>query len=609
MQKKRWETGLAPAAGTLARKFVTFSLPFALAALAAACGGGGDGSSGFSLEDAEGRSTRARNKNQDATGTAPAPAPAPAPSTSGPPLGVNLEALSDWARLPPFVDMMKTSRRWGSADAPWDESAPVDALGWPTGDAGVVVRVDEMDIGDSDTSYQYLPAGTYPLKFTGRATVSPIASAVTITNYTYDSATNRSTADIVVAAGATKNLMLSFRGTAGGVKDVTIRRPGYSDTDTFTKEFKTAVAPFGTLRFMDYLATNHSPNAQWSQRTTPASASQAGIKGGSYEYAIQMANELNKDIWLNVPANADDAYIRSLANLLHTTLAPGRVVYLEYSNEVWNTLFSQSADNTNAAIAEVVAGDTSLTNGVACTQAQFDANNVATCNKWWAGWLRVGKRTVAISKIFREVMGSEAFNTRFRPVYATQWAYLAIGEQTLKYIAKYHGAPKDLVYGIAGAPYFGMAPYELVQSTTLTTDQILGALQLWVDTVNGPGFKANIEYTGGDNTGATQKSLANYYGIKSLAYEGGLDLGQSEASAVAKMQANKDPRMGAILASDLNQWYGCGNDLFLYFSLTSNWNRWGYWGLTNNAGNLESPRYAAAREVAAKNRSEFTTCR
>jgi hypothetical protein len=604
MQNKRWETGFMPAMGELSRKFAAYGLPLALTALATACGGGSGGVDS-SPSASVARSPNAKGKTTDTTvSTAQAPAPVP-----GPPLGVNLEALTDWARLPPFVDMMKTSRHWGSVDTPWDKSAAVDALGWPTGDAGIVVRVDAMDPADTDTSYQYVPAGTYRLKFTGPATVTPIASNISIANYAYDPATNRSTADVVVGATATTQLMLVFRGTNGGVKEVSLRRPGYADTDTFTNEFKAAVAPFGTLRFMDYLSTNNSPNAQWALRTTPASASQAGPNGGSYEYAIQMANELGKDIWLNIPVNADDAYIRWLANLLNTTLAPGRVVYLEYSNEVWNTIFSQSTDNTLAAVAEVVAGDTSLTNGVACTQAQFDANNVNTCNRWWAGWRRVGKRTVAISKIFKEVMGAQAFNTRFRPVYATQWGYRAIGEQTLKYIAKYHGAPKDLIYGIAGAPYFAMIPYDAVQSTTLTVDQILTNLQSTVDTQNVPGYKPNLTYTGGDYTNATQKSLADYYGIKSLAYEGGLDLGQSDASATAKMQANKDPRMGDIVTSDLTQWYGCGNDLFLYYNLTSGWDRSGYWGLTNNARNLALPRYTAARQVATKARTEFTTCR
>ena len=126
--------------------------------------------------------------------------------------------------------------------------------------------------------------------------------------------------------------------------------------------------------------------------------------------------------------------------------------------------------------------------------------------------------------------------------------------------------------------------------------------------VNGT-FSRGTPYNGGDWTNATQKALAEYYKIKSLAYEGGLDLGQSSASAVAKMQANKDTRMGDIAKSELDQWFGCGNDLFMYYSLTSAWGQWGYWGLTNDPNSLTAPRYAAAQKVAQTPASNFTTCK
>jgi F0F1-type ATP synthase membrane subunit c/vacuolar-type H+-ATPase subunit K len=533
----------------------------------------------------------------------------------GPPLGVNLEALTDWARLPPFVDLMKTSRVWGTADAPWTETSAVDVLGWPTGDAGVVVALTETDEGDAP---RYLAAGTYRLSFTGKATVALISSAgVALTNSAYDQATNRSTADLVVSPTSTQ-LTLSFRNTSGGVKNVSIRRPGYSETETFTNEFKQAVAPFRVLRLMDYLATNQTRVASWTDRTTPASATQASIKGGSYEYAIQMANELGKDIWINIPHNADDAYIRSLADLLNRTLSPDRTVYLEYSNEVWNWMFPQATDNLKMAIAEAVAGDTSLTDGTPCTQAQFDAENVSQCNKYWAGFYRVGKRITRISQIFSEVMGAAAFNTRYRPVYATQWAYKTMGEQVLKNMAKYRGAPASYLYAIAGAPYFTL-PTEQYTSTTLTADAILQGLQNYVDVHDVPDFKTGMfvngafspgtPYNGGNYTQATQKALADYYKIKSVAYEGGLDLGQSPASALAKMQANKDSRMGDIVKGELDQWFGCGNDLYMYFGLTSAWGQWGYWGLTNDPNNLNLPRYVAAQKVAQTPAANFTTCR
>jgi hypothetical protein len=185
------------------------------------------------------------------------------------PLGVNLEGLWDWARLQPFADAMKSSRPWGTPEAPWDEAAAVDALGWPTGDAGVVVNVRTFEPGDEGKQYRYMTPGVYRLRFTGRATVAPAASAgVEIRNYAYDLATNKSQADVVVGSAATQ-LMLTFRNTVNGVKDVSLRLPDYSDTQTFTKQFIQALAPFQVVRFMDFLRTNNNPSVNWSERTRP----------------------------------------------------------------------------------------------------------------------------------------------------------------------------------------------------------------------------------------------------------------------------------------------------------------------------------------------------
>jgi len=531
---------------------------------------------------------------------------------------VNLESLDDWARLQPFVDLMKTSRPWGTADGPWEEKAAVDAQGWPTGDAGVVVVMRPFDAGDEQSAYRYLQPGVYALSFLGKASVSLTSSKdVELRNSRHDPATNRSTADIVVGAAASQ-IMLSFRQTSGGVRNVSVLRPGYAATQTFTNEFRQAVAPFGVLRLMDYLASNTTRLRSWNQRTTPASATQATINGGSYEYAIQMANELGKDLWINVPVLADDDYVRSLAQLLKRDLSAQRVVYLEYSNELWNTQFPQTEDNRNAAVAEAIAGDTTLTRGTQCTQAMFDAATGGPCNAHWAGYFRVGKRLVRISQIFGEVFGQEAINTRVRPVYAAQWASSALAEQVLKNIATHRGKPSTLLYGVAGAPYFNI-PKEMITSTTSTKEQILAALQTSLDTNYAPYFTVGAHvagsyvrgtaYNGGDYTRATHKAIADYYGIKSIAYEGGLDMGQSDASALAKRAANLDPRMGDIVTSQLAQWYGCGNDLFVYFNLTSAWNKFGHWGLTNDPEDLNSPKYAAARRVAESSRSQWITCR
>jgi hypothetical protein len=600
----------------------TVSLIALCTAALVGCGGGGSGGSADDLALATGVRTTApgqlRHQDRtDNTETVVSPTPTspttttpttttPTTTTGLPPIGVNIEGLVDWARLSPFVDLMKTARPWGSPDTPWIATTQVDSLGWPTGDAGVFVKVQTVDPGDEGSAYAYIKPGTYKLRFTGRATVAAAASnGVSVSNYLYDSATNRSTADVVVGSGATQ-MMLTFRNTSGGVRDVSLRQPGYADNQTFTNEFVQAVAPFGVLRFMDYLATNGTPVRTWAERTTPASATQAGSKGGAYEHAIQMANELGKDMWINIPVFADDAYVRSLAELLKQTLASDRVVYVEYSNELWNGVFPQTADNRNAAVAEALAGDTTLTKGTTCTQAMFDAST-GDCNQWWAGYFRIGKRVARISTIFSEVFGAGSLNTRFRPVFATQFVNSAIAEQVLKNMATYRGKPSSLIYGVAGAPYFTITP-ELANSTTATSDQILTALQTSLDQDFLPTFRTGTAYTGGDWTRATHKALADYYGIKSMAYEGGPDLLQSSANIPVKVQANRTTRMGDLVKSQLAQWYGCGNDLFVYYNLTTAWNQHGYWGLTNNAGDLNSPKYAAARAISQTARTGLT-CR
>lgn len=532
------------------------------------------------------------------------------------PLGVNIEGLSDSARLQPFVDMMKTARAWGSVTAPWDSVVATDSQGWPTTDAGIVVAAVTQDPGDDQTTYQYLTPGTYKLKFTGRASVSPYDSAgVSVTNYLYDQASNLSTADVVIGSNATQ-LFLTFTGTTGGVRDVSLRRPGYTESQTFTKEFAQALAPFGVVRLMEFLGTNGNPVNTWSERTTPASGNQTGPKGAAYEYAIALANELGKDIWINIPFGADDDFVRQLATLLTAKLAPGRVVYVEYSNELWNFGFSQTWLNIDAAVTEALSGDTTLTAGTQCTQALFDVSS-GNCNKAWAGLFRVGKRVVRVAQIFSEVMGSAALNNRVRVVYATQFANPVIAEQVLKNIATYRAIPSSLIYGVATAPYF-LLPDAIATSADATKEQILGGLQTALMTDIEPNFALGSydqgvyvkgkAYSGADFTGATHKALADYYGIKSLSYEGGPDLGQHIENAATKIAANRDAQMGALLKSELSQWYGCGNDLYMHYSLTSGWGRWGYWGLSNSPTDLSGPKYTAVQDVANSPRSAFTTC-
>ena len=551
-----------------------------------------------------------------AMGSGAAIAAAPAAASRGVDIGVNVEGIKDWSRLSPFVDLMKSSRAWGLPDEPWKPGVRTDAFGWPLQDAGVVVKVIHEDEGDPKAASRTIEPGVYRLSFQGRATVSPVASeGVSIRKLAYAAATRQSTAEVVIGPKASQ-VMLSFKGTDGGVRDVRLVPAGTPAGQVINPVFREAVAPFSTLRLMDFLDTNANPSRNWSERTTPASATQAGETGAAYEYAVQIANELGKDIWINVPALVDDAYVRSLAELLHRTLAPERVVYVEYSNELWNTVFPQAEANRQAAIAEAAAGDTTLTKGRKCTLEQLKAGT-GDCNAHWAGYFRVGKRTVRIAQIFSEVFGPGALNNRVRVVYATQFADRSMAEQVLKNIATYRGKPASFLYGVAGAPYFYLDE-KLAQSPSLRADAIHASMTQSLErdvlpflapgVTRGNAFVKGAAYRGEDWSQPTLKALADYYGIKSLAYEGGPDFRQAEVSLPAKFAANADARMGANMDRLLRQWFGCGNGLFVHFTLSSGYGRHGYWGLTNDPRDLRTAKYMAVAGAAKRPATEYRSC-
>lgn len=115
-----------------------------------------------------------------------------------------------------------------------------------------------------------------------------------------------------------------------------------SDDHPFHPLFLEGLKPFHCLRFMDWMRTNGSVQTTWGTRSKTNYYSQGLRKGIAIEYAIQLCNLLKCDAWFCIPHKADDDYIRKFAILVRDTLDPSLKVYLEYSNEIWNWMFSQS---------------------------------------------------------------------------------------------------------------------------------------------------------------------------------------------------------------------------------------------------------------------------
>lgn len=529
----------------------------ALTALLSSCGGSGGGAG-----------TAAGSSSTTSTSTT-ASTTAGTASDDGY-LGANLPGVADWSRSQVYVDIVRQARRYGSPEAPWDGKAALAADGWPTGDFGVVLFTGQSGVANV--------AGVYQGVFTGRATVTPVATDATVRNVAYDAATGTTRFEVVVPDPC-EQLMLAFSGTGAGIRDLRLVRPGYSLTDTplFTTAFLDHVRRFQLFRFMDWTATNDSPATTWARRPTPATVHHVSEQGVPWEHVVALANQLQKDIWINVPLMADDDYVTQLARLLKGSLASGLKVYVEYSNELWNYGFSQSVSNLALAQAEVAAN--------AASPLAYDG----TADRYTWAKRRVALRLKQISDLFRAVYGDAAMLTTVRPVLAGQTANPTIAQTGLAMIDAVFGDPAHYVHAIAGAPYFNLGDRQTTEG--LSAAQVLERL---AETAAAVPVEQQLEANLG---------VARWYGLRFFAYEGGPDT-FGAGSLDAKAAAHLDPAMGTLCQSFLGEWYRQGGDLFMWYSAGASDFRspFGAWTLTSDLTQSSAPKLRCMDSVAAAGR-------
>ena len=479
-------------------------------------------------------------------------------------LGGNLNASSDWDHTHPFVDLMKQARLFGSVNAPWDETAVLGSDGWPVGDFGVTLMTDQSAVSGI--------SGVYKFSFTGQATVSTVATPARIQNVTYDNVLNQTVGEINFPAGADQ-LYMAFQNTNGGIKNLKVVHPGYSinNTPLFRAEFLNHIKRVQLLRFMDWSKTNGNTAKNWADRANVVTTHN-GHLGVSWEDIIELANETTTPIWINIPAQANDDYVLKLATLIDTTINPGIPVYIEYSNELWNSSFQQFTYNATAAKAEVAANPSSPLN--------YDSigDNY--------GFRRTANRLKQISDIFRKVSGDTKMMSIYRPILAGQIVQPSILQTGLNMIQANFGAPKQYFYGVAGAIYFDMGSIATQEGSSVTA--VLNALEQSANAApNIALYETNI-------------ATASWYGLKFLGYETG-EATFGPGSLDAKAAANNDPRMQAICENFLSTWYKAGFETTNWYTIgAGNWStQYGTWPLTYDL-NIDTPKIACLDKTNAK---------
>jgi hypothetical protein len=494
-------------------------------------------------------------------------------------------SLLDYNTDKPMADAMRSNR------ISYETSYPKDSNYWETTDGQYLVWAGLSTHNNN---------GTYRLYFNGRATVSA-GGSIPVTNMAYDSAKNLSTATIVINDSNNTDLWLTFTNTrqtaAGatntGVTNIKLMRPeskgsaqSYDTTQVFTTYFLDALAPFTAIRFMDWTAANACGDSLWSDRTlwTHCSQNPPNLpnrsygwqgRGGSWESVIMLCNQTGKDAWINIPAKATDDYITQLAKLFKDGnaytpgLKPQLHLYIEYSNEIWNTAgaFTQTAWCQSQAVAYGAP-------------LNYDGMTDAftLCFRYKA------MRTVRISEIFRTMFGDGQMMTRIRPVIEWQQNYNDLTSRTLDFIDKWYNKRDSrstvsaahpvnyYVYSGGGSAYWRGQPV----SGTPTIDNVwtMGDLDASV-------WEANE---------ISDANWAACFGLRQSAYEGG-GIEAQIGSASLTTQINGDPRMKDNYLAHQKAWNHIGGDLLMYFNLSSGATP----GLSvlQEIDNLTAPKYQA----------------
>jgi hypothetical protein len=555
----------------------------------------------------------ARNANGESPNSAQASATPNASSSLANLMGINILGVSDYFEDRLFADAMRSARNF---ELTGGGNAPIDGNGWPTSDFKVVVwhGISSMN-------------GTYRLRFTGQASgIAAGFGSATVSGITYDAGTNTTNATLVYNNTDGAGLQLTFTGTkrtsasaAGtGITNIQLMRPvspgstsSYAFGTNFTNQIKSAIAKFSVIRFMDYSATNSNGQVNWSDRPLPGYASQnrsaAGYgwqgKGGAWEFAVLLANETGKDAWICIPAKATNDYMTKVAQLfrygsngttpytstqtspVYPPLNSSLKIYLEYSNELWNTAgaFQQSFHNRDAAVAEVNAGGSPL-----------NYDGLVDSGGWQYAWRRIAKRGVDCSVLFRQVFGDSAMMSRVRPVLMAQLGYTNGPLNTaIRFLdgyynnATYNNPPRAgnyYFYGAGGSAYYNPDNH----SDTLTLSNIWDSQSF--NPVNWEqALREDIDLIAG-------------FGFKRIAYEGGPSMDNVGHSESVKAAARDDARMRTEVLEHQATWSRFGGDLLVYFNVAGDYQ----WGFTGSIFNLNTPKYQAIDQLNTENRADVT---
>lgn len=495
-------------------------------------------------------------------------------------VGINLAAVNYWSTQFPFLDRFKTSGKWAARDGNYKPVAgqiTYDANGFPqalpagTKELYVSVGLDPASLSMPDT---------YVLKYSGDAKITIGRSTIISSKpgeivFKYNGEEPSTYISVVPIAGASLPHNISL-----------VRQDQldlYNKGEIFNPAFIEKVSEFSTLRFMDWGGTNNSTVSSWNQRTTLNSASWADNDNGAsvpIEVMVALANKTKSTMWINIPAQADDDYVRKTLTYVRDNLDPTVKVKVEYSNEVWNWAFGQTQyafDMGSKLWGKDANGDgridpTNPLERVADGHAQYN-----------------GYRSAQIAQISQSIFASDP--DRVSNVLATQTAWQGLEASVIKG-AQRVGDVSKLFDDYAVTTYFNFLTTDeatvlgWARSGEAGATAAFGQLSQALDQL-----KTQLAY---------QAGVANKYGLNLVAYEGGVHTYAYKYSAAAQPEIlaflnkiSNDPRIGDLYTRMVKDFSAAGGTELAAFNDVGPSSTWGQWGALASIYDTTSVKYDA----------------
>jgi hypothetical protein len=313
----------------------------------------------------------------------------------------------------------------------------------------------------------------------------------------------------------------------------------------FNPDYLNYMKDFKVIRFMNMSGITRNPIKSWDKRPKVNNATWAGkqgVRGAPLEIMVALANKLNADPWFNLPHRADNNYMRQYALYVKNNLKPGLKAYIEYTNEAWNTIFTQA--HYVKDMGERMNLDEDRDKG---------------------GYKYFSLRSVQMFDIFEQTFGG---TQRLVRVMGSWTGWTRMSEMLLSYRNAYKKTD-----AMAVAPYF--FPSYAASKKAKSVNQLFKLM-----------YDPKERYSIPKVLGYIYKNalIAEKFGVDMIAYEGGQHLvdwksrNTTSHPTALMIKANKDWRMAKAYSIFMRGWKDNGGKLFVNFSAPRTYQWFGSWG-------------------------------